>query len=289
MKNVLNLVSTTLVGILFAGAALAAPGTDGNDTRYEYFYSVNETAVAVPAQNKNSFMNPMEAADEFMSDNGEWTEELRAAVVSLLNFDYHKDIFGAVNERYQRSKHFGTWIRDEHSGHCYNTRGEVLVRDSMVPVTNTSSGCSVAQGAWKDPYAGGTYYTAAEVEIDHFVPLKNAYVSGAYRWDYSKRCLYGNYMGNKFHLLSVVKRENRVKLDRGPEEYMPPNKAYRCQYLAQWLKVKMIWGLELTPPEKDSIESLVKSENCNVRDFVYAQSDLLQQRANIQANMNLCH
>ena len=290
MKNVLNLVSLSLVGVLFGSVSFATPGTDGTDARYDYFYSVNETSAFVPENHsKQNFLNPLEATEQFMSEHGEWTEELKAAVISLLNFDYHAEQYGAVNERYQRAKHFGTWIRDENAPTCYNTRGLVLVRDSMVPVQNTSSGCSVSAGAWKDPYAGGTYYRADEVEIDHFVPLKNAYVSGAYRWNYSKRCLYANFMGNKFHLLPVLKRENRSKLDRGPDEYMPPNRAYRCQYLQQWLKVKLIWGLELTPPEKERIEELVKSENCNVRDFVFAANELQAQRQYVQDNMTLCH
>ncbi|MNT90768.1 hypothetical protein D3C72_2317530 [compost metagenome] len=70
---------------------------------------------------------------------------------------------------------------------------------------------------------------------------------------------------------------------------MPPNRAYRCQYLVQWLKVKLVWDLELTPPEKESVQSLVKSENCSLQDFVFAKSDLEQQRTFITDNMDLCH
>ncbi|MNT81374.1 hypothetical protein D3C72_2209670 [compost metagenome] len=95
-------------------------------------------------------------------------------------------------------------------------------------------------------------------------------------------------MGNKFHLLPVYKTENRSKSDRGPEEYMPPNRAYRCQYLVQWLKVKLIWHLDLTPPEKEQVQALIKSENCAVKDFVFTSTDLEQQREVISENMDLC-
>ncbi|MNL04980.1 hypothetical protein D3C87_1255600 [compost metagenome] len=295
MKNVLNLVSFSLVSFAFASAMAvgstpnSAPNPDGNDTRYDHFFQVDETSGIIRTQSQDAFLNPLEAGEELFAEHTEWTQELKATLISLLSFELHNENFGDVNERYQRAKHFGSWVRDGRSNSCYNTRGKVLARDSRIPVGNAGSGCSVATGSWADPYAGGNYSSAADIEIDHFVPLKNAYVSGAFRWDYKKRCLYGNFMGNKFHLLPVYKTENRSKSDRGPEEYMPPNRAYRCQYLVQWLKVKLIWDLELTPPEKESVQSLVKSENCSLQDFVFAKSDLEQQRTFITDNMDLCH
>jgi hypothetical protein len=146
----------------------------------------------------------------------------------------------------------------------------------------------VKSGTWDDPYTGRTYTSADDIQIDHFVPLKNAYMSGADKWTKKQRCLYANFMGNKFHLLSVFGKENMKKSDRGPEGYMPPNNSYQCQYVAQWLKVKMIWNLGLTPPEKAAIENLAQSNHCTATELAYTQNDLDKQRRFIADNKDLC-
>jgi hypothetical protein len=289
MKNVLNLVFLSLAGCLVSFSVSAASPDSNTDTRYDHFFTVDETSGVIHTQNEAPFLDPVQATQEILAQHFDSLEELKATIISLLSFELHNQTYGDVNEPYKRDKHYGSWIRDSNSGSCYNTRGKVLARDSKVPVSSSGSACTVSNGQWSDPYAGGQYTSAADIEIDHFVPLKNSYVSGAYQWDYQKRCLYANYMGNNFHLLAVYKSENRSKSDRGPDGYMPKNRAYRCQYLAQWLKVKLIWDLGLTPPEKDSVMSFVKAENCALQDFTFTAQDLENQRSFIANNMNLCH
>ena len=209
-----------------------------------------------------------------------------ARIYSLLNFDLHKGNYGDVVEPYQRLKHFKTWIFPE--GDCRNTRALVLTDTSEVPVKMNSSGCTVSSGSWQDPYSGKTLTNAQDTQIDHFVPLKNAYISGADRWTLLRRCQYANYRGNNFHLIPVLGHENTKKSDRSPEGYMPPNRAYACTYLAQWLKVKLIWSLELSSSEKSAIENLVQKYNCTAAELTYTNAQLDQQRQEITKTQDIC-
>ncbi|HPI41593.1 MAG TPA: HNH endonuclease family protein, partial [Pseudobdellovibrionaceae bacterium] len=147
---------------------------------------------------------------------------------------------------------------------------------------------SVARGRWLDPYTGREFYESRDIQIDHFVPLKNSYISGAWKWDYQKRCLYANFLGNPYHLVAVSGRENMVKSDKAPDRYMPPNSRYNCRYLQQWLKLKMIWDLGLTPPEVSKIRQLVEENNCSSEDLVISSEELLKQRNVIEQNLDLC-
>lgn len=180
---------------------------------------------------------------------------------------------------YNRSAHFGAWKNQSNS--CLNTRAVVLKRDSQVPVKMRSSGCTVDSGLWSDPYSGRDYRNASDIQIDHFVPLKNAYINGAHSWSRSKRCVYTNFRGDREHLLPVLGRENGSKSDRPPSGYMPPNRAYHCRYVANWLRIKFTWGLALSEAEKQSIENTMRIENCSTPEFQITASQVQQLRRNI--------
>src|SRR5690606_36654672 len=148
---------------------------------------------------------------------------------------------------------------------CMNTRARVLVRDSQSPVTfRGNRDCVVDSGLWNEPYTGEQVTSSRQIQIDHMVPLKNAYVSGAWRWDYKTRCLYANFMGYRYHLVSSDAKQNMSKGDLGPDGYLPPNIAYRCQYLKNWLAVQLIWGLSLTLTEAQAIHDTVYALGCNL-------------------------
>ncbi|QDK38394.1 HNH endonuclease family protein [Bdellovibrio sp. NC01] len=284
MKKLLLVIALTTCGM----KALAEDSQAlGNNTRYDDYYTVSEESTS-SSDEAAAQLNPINSVENIFSNAPEWVSDLKAKVFSLLQFAHHNETYGDVNEPYNRKKHFGTWINDKHDDTCYNTRAKVLIRDSSTEVTFTSSGCTVSTGTWDEPYAGHHITKASDIQIDHFVPLKNAYVSGAYKWDYSKRCLYANFLGNSFHLISADGSQNEKKSDSSPELYMPPNKEYACQYLQQWLKVKMIWELGLTPPEKDAVVKLIEQNRCDLKGFVYSAQDLKAQRTFMADNMNLC-
>ncbi|RBQ68099.1 hypothetical protein FVER14953_08190 [Fusarium verticillioides] len=93
------------------------------------------------------------------------------------------------------STNTGTYDRDlfphweTYEGAC-NTREYVLKRDGTSVVTN--SACAATSGTWKSPYDGATWTQASDIDIDHMVPLKNAWISGAASWTTAKRTQFAN-------------------------------------------------------------------------------------------------
>ena len=186
--------------------------------------------------------------------------------INLLKFDRIEKQFPLPTVKYNRKRHFGGWIHFANDMSCLDTRGLVLQRDSVKPVT--VSNCRVIAGDWFDPYTDQKYILASMIQIDHVVPLKHAYMTGAFEWDNKKRCQYANYLGNSFHLLSVNGIENMRKGDNSPLEYLPPNQKFTCQYIKDWLEIKYIWSLRLTPKEQARILEIVSREKCLPKDFL---------------------
>lgn len=209
--------------------------------------------------------------------------------MSLLDFEY-RDNPEVTIEAYEREHHFGSWVKNKKSGDCFNTRNKVLVRENIGTITlKETNKCSVATGEWVDPYSGNTMTDAqAEIQIDHMVPLKEAYISGAYKWTFKERCLYGNYLGYRNHLVAVSGAENNEKSAKTPEDYMPSNQANHCEYLKDWLKIKSIWGLSLVPEEMRAIRKIIDEANCDTSQFVVNQKELEEQVKFFKANAELC-
>lgn len=213
----------------------------------------------------------------------------RNTALSLLRWSYHDQLDSRPDMKYDRKFHFGRWINDPNDETCYNTRARVLIRDSETSVSfKDNNRCVVEKGRWADPYAGSTVETSKDIQIDHMVPLKNAYISGAWEWNFQTRCTYANYMGNTFHLVSASGHENMSKGDDTPEKYMPPNKTYRCEYLANWLKIKLIWQLRMGRAEVDAIRQEMKDSGCDGRKFKMSAIELKRQRKLIYENRYSC-
>lgn len=206
--------------------------------------------------------------------------------VNLADFKRVADPFPQPAVPYDREGQFGEWIRPDKTS-CLNTRGVVLTRQSQVDVI-VNEKCLVVSGQWYDPYTDKTFNDAAEIHIDHVVALKNAYMTGAHSWDSKKRCLYSNYLGNDIHLLPVNGPENMRKSDKSPLEYMPPNSKFICEYLRNWLEIKYIWNLRMTPREVNAIQNEIKSNNCTEQDMTITTSEVKQQHHFMQANKDLC-
>lgn len=209
--------------------------------------------------------------------------------VQLLSWAFHNTKRPMPSEKYNRQKHFGTWIEEVQDEDCYNIRNEVLIRDSNRPVRFAASNpCRVESGQWFDVYSGETLNSAEDIQIDHVVALKNAYDSGAYSWNWKLRCLYANFMGHDVHLLAVSGRENQQKSDKSPEHWMPTDQRYACQHLQNWLAIKFVWNLNLSQTEATAIAGLVKKYRCHPRMFQPAKSEMAEIRAIASSQLNLC-
>ncbi|MFP5519730.1 MAG: HNH endonuclease family protein [Bdellovibrionia bacterium] len=214
---------------------------------------------------------------------------IRKKIFSLLKFSQLSQAWGPTREPYQRVKHFRGWLRDWENPSCRNTRALVLKRDSLQqPVEYSDDGCRVVAGEWEDPFTGLTHYNSNQVQIDHFVPLKNAYVSGADQWSGAQRCLYANFLGNDFHLLSITGYENSRKGDRGPEAYLPPNSSYQCRYVSQWLQIKLLWQLRLNPDEVQAIQKTVRELHCDRKLFEFSKTEIQRLRKLIADTLYIC-
>lgn len=142
---------------------------------------------------------------------------------------------------------FNHWIDSDGDG-C-NTRTEVLIQESRVDV-GISGNCDV-QGQWLSLYDGVTTTDPSSFDVDHMVPLKEAWDSGAYGWSSGTRAAFANDLGYAHSLVAVTASSNRSKSDRDPAQWLPPREEFVCNYAFRWLAVKYRWDLSV-----DSAEAL---------------------------------
>lgn len=161
---------------------------------------------------------------------------------------------GSFSGLYNRAdwKH---WI--DADGDCQNTRAEVLIKQSMGRVVyTTGKRCSVKAGAWLDPYSGQSYSQASDLDIDHVVPLSWANGHGGSVWSkYQKR----KFANDTSNLIAVSRKLNRVKGDKGPDEWLPPRHEYRCEYLDRFTSIVAKYRLAYAPSEKRVIDRMKKA------------------------------
>ena len=163
---------------------------------------------------------------------------------------------GSPSHTYDR-KQFGNWI--DADGDCQDTRQEVLIEESVIPVTfKTTRQCEVGSGMWVDHYTGSVFTNPSLLDVDHVVPLKEALLSGADQWSAQKKIEYANYLKNKDHLIAVYRGANRSKGAQDPARWLPPNQAYHREYVSIWLKIKKEWGLSMDPEEARVIQRILQ-------------------------------
>lgn len=148
---------------------------------------------------------------------------------------------------------FPHWITI--SGSC-NTREQVLKRDGTSVVVNSS--CAATSGRWYSPYDGATWTAASDVDIDHVVPLAEAWRSGANSWATSRRQSFANDLSRP-QLIAVTDNVNQSKGDQDPSTWQPSLSSYRCTYSKMWIAVKYNWGLRLQSSEKSALQNMLNT------------------------------
>lgn len=151
---------------------------------------------------------------------------------------------------YRRDAFGEGWDYDPESG-C-NTRERVLIEESRTPPT-IGERCKPLAGDWVSAYDGVATHDPADLEIDHLVPLADAWRSGAARWTPARREAFANDLDDPATLMAVTTRANRSKGDSAPHEWLPPDAVSRCAYVADWVRVKARWGLTVAPAEKAAL------------------------------------
>ncbi|UPZ27595.1 HNH endonuclease family protein [Streptomyces sp. LRE541] len=160
----------------------------------------------------------------------------------------------AVESRdgYQRTS-FKHWVDADRDG-C-STRAEVLIAESRTEPT-IEAGCKVTAGEWYSYYDGVTLTAPSGLDIDHMVPLAEAWDSGARDWTAARREAYANDLGADRSLIAVTARSNRSKSDQDPADWTPPLADARCTYTTDWVVTKLRWQLAVDDREREALAGL---------------------------------
>lgn len=123
-----------------------------------------------------------------------------------------------------------------------------------------SGDCTVVGGRFVDPYSGETKTVTriniSSIDVDHVVPLSDAWQKGAQPWSSHKRIAFANDLIN---LLATSESLNSAKGDGDAATWLPPRRSFRCAYVARQVTVKRKYGLWVTRAEKDAMRRVLSS------------------------------
>ena len=153
---------------------------------------------------------------------------------------------------YQRDAVFPGWL---YSG-GQSTRDRVLSEERL------------ANGSWLSAYDAAVVAESSELDIDHLVPLAEAWESGGHEWTADTWTRFANDRTDPRSLIAVSVATNRSKGARDPAEWWPPSRSYRCQYAADWIAVKTRWDLAVDAAEQESLDAQL--DRCTGADFAFS-------------------
>lgn len=151
---------------------------------------------------------------------------------------------------YQRSL-FPHW---DATGDGCNVRARVLIAEAKVKPRITGR-CTLVGGRWWSAFDNRTVKAARGLDVDHLVPLAEAWRSGAHGWDGATRRAFANDLDYPLTLIAVTAHANRQKGDKDPARWLPSFGAYRCTYVASWVAVKWRWRLAVDRAEQVALRA----------------------------------
>ena len=154
---------------------------------------------------------------------------------------------------YNRSS-FKHWIDADKNG-C-NTRAEVLIEEAITK-PKVGSKCALTGGKWFSAYDGVEVTSASKLDVDHMVPLAEAWRSGAWKWSAAQRQAYANDLSDARALIAVTLSTNRSKGDKDPSLWLPAKE--QCTYIENWIAIKVKYSLTVDAKEATKLNSLVNS------------------------------
>lgn len=228
-----------MVGVLLTGCSTATvEETKPSPTAVEQTTETSPTATAEPAAPESESPAPPAAS-------GGPSDVLTA--LEALSETEEQD-----GDSYERD-YFNHWVK-KNSTSC-DTRFAVLVEESTVKTK--ISGCKVLSGNWVSSYDNETVTDPKNLDIDHMVPLKESWESGASKWDDETRESYANDMDYSNSLVAVTAASNRSKSAGDPADWLPPSADAHCEYVAHWVAVKTKWKLTIDRQEKTAIQNVL--------------------------------
>ena len=235
-----------------AAADHAGPGADGSDPT-----ATDEQHSVLPTTDAAAPTEPPPTRDHSADDAA-----AQDAVVALRGLDDLPVTDPAPMAGYSRDA-FGPAWTDENTttlgrNRC-DTRNDILGRD-LAQITYKSGQCVVAGGVLHDPYTGADIAftrgqdTSAAVQVDHVVSLANAWVTGAQHLSERQRIDLAN---DPLNLLAVSGPVNEQRSDADAADWLPPDTAYRCDYVSRQIAVKIKYDLWVAPAEHDAIAAVL--------------------------------
>ncbi len=162
------------------------------------------------------------------------------------------------NTGYKRSA-FKHWIDADRNG-C-NTRAEVLIEEA-IEKPKVGPKCKLTGGKWFSAYDGKTLTNASQLDVDHMVPLAEAWRSGAWKWTPTQRQTFANDLENSEVLIAVTATTNRSKGDKDPSLWMPAKD--QCVYIQNWISIKIKYSLTVDAKESEKLSFFIST--CAITD-----------------------
>ncbi len=208
--------------------------------------------AAILAYNGWSSQTPVEIANPVNNTPGNTEQPLARDSLAQLTVKGR-----APKTGYKRSEFGNGWA----AWKTCDTRQRILARD-LTAITLGDNGCTVLSGVLNDPYTATTIDfkrgsgTSSLVQIDHVVALSDAWQKGAQGWTAAKREALAN---DDLELLAVSGTANQQKSDGDAATWLPKNKAFRCQYIARQIAVKVKYALWVTQAEHDVMSRVLET------------------------------
>lgn len=160
---------------------------------------------------------------------------------------------------YTRTEFYNSWPTVDG---C-SLRQRIIKRDlGDSAVLDSTDNCTVISGEFNEPYTGShlVFYEKSDlsknIQIDHVVALSDAWQKGAQNLSADTRYAMAT---DPLNLLAVDSKTNQAKSDGDAASWLPPNKKFRCTYVARQVSVKYKYSLWITSAEKSTISSILKS------------------------------
>ena len=158
-------------------------------------------------------------------------------------------------------KLFKHWVDADKNG-C-DTRKEVLIEEATIK-PKIGAKCVLSGGTWVSSYDNKTFKgSGSGLDVDHMVPLAEAWRSGAWQWTSEEREKFANDLQDERVLIAVSATSNRSKSDKDPANWLPKvSKEAVCDYVFNWAAVKYRFSLTIDPKERKVIERITLEPSC---------------------------
>ncbi|MBQ6130223.1 HNH endonuclease [Candidatus Saccharibacteria bacterium] len=242
--------------VALAGTAALAAFIALNPNSYE-------TSLRTTDSLESSATNPVansSASDDTLAPLGESTSNVSTSTLLARDLLDRLEVKGrSAKTGYDRTKFYSSWPTLDG---C-SLRQRIIKRElGDSAVLDSSDNCTVVSGEFDEPYTGShmIFYQKSDftkgLQIDHVVALSDAWQKGAKNLSSEERY---NLATDPLNLLAVDSKTNQGKSDGDAATWLPPNKKFRCTYVARQVSVKYKYSLWVTSAEKSAIESVLES------------------------------